>query len=194
MKINTKMFGIKPFLVGACAAASVSALLCAQPAFAGYWKLTGTPTGGYTAGAWGSGLQITSGQSSLSFSDTGGLSNSPSIAGNFSYNGTATWVPSGGSDPAPTHITLAETGDTYGRVLYASLASTASASDGLGDAAVTTYTTGYPGNTLNVESTGTHSTTLPVSHGVLHFSRTFTNAAATGVIVEGGVSYSVSVS
>src|SRR6266700_3736825 len=106
MKINTKMFGSKPFLVAACA----SALLIAQPAFAGHWKLTGTPTGGYTAGAWGSGMQITSGESSLSFSDFGGLSNSPSIAGNFSYSGTATWVSTG--DPAPTSITLAETGDT----------------------------------------------------------------------------------
>jgi len=188
MKINTKMFGVKPFLIGACA----FALLAAQPAFAGHWKLTGTPTGGYTAGAWGSGMQITSGESSISFSDFGGLSNSPSITGNFSYNGTATWVSTG--DSAPTSITLSETGDTYGTVLYASPASTAAANDGLGDAPVTTYTTGYPGNTLKVEAKGTHSTTLPVSGCVLHFSRSFSNYAATGTLVEGSVSYSVSVS
>ena len=194
MKSDIKKISTGKFFATLAVAAAGSTLLFAQPAFAGYWSLTGTPTGGFTAGAWGSGMQITSGQSSLSFSDFGGLSGAPSITGNFSYNGTATWVPASGSDPAPTHITLAETGDTYGQVLYASPASTASANDGLGDSPVTTYTTGYPGNTLRTEAKGTHSTTLPVSGGVFHFSRTFTCSSATGGIVEGSVSYSVSVS
>ena len=194
MTSQIKKLGCRKLIAGLAFSATASTLILAQPAFAGHWKLTGTPTGGYTAGAWGSGMQITSGESSISFSDFGGLSNSPSITGNFAYAGTATWVPSSGSDPAPTHLTLTESGDTYGTVLYASPASTAAANDGLGDAPVTTYTTGYPGNSLKVEAKGNHTTTLSVSGGVLHFNRSFSNYAATGTLVEGSVSYSVSVS
>jgi len=195
MKNNTGKFRLPQSVIALAVAAAISPLLFAQPAQAGYWKLTGTPTGGYTPGSSGSGLMTQFGTNSMSFTDYG-IYSYVAIAGSFTYTGTIQWVPNNGNlktDPAPATVTVTETSDSYGTVLYSNPSAKTSALDGLGDPPVTTYTTGYPGNSQTTQSQGTHTTIVSVpTGGSVQFTRIF-STFASGALNEGLVSYSVSV-
>jgi hypothetical protein len=195
MKNNTGKFRLPQSVIALAVAVTISPLLFAQPAHAGYWKLTGTPTGGYTPGSSGSGLMTQFGTNSMSFTDYGILNYQP-IAGSFTYTGTVQWVPKNGNlktDPAPATVTISETSDVYGEAAYIPGPATTSASDGLGDPPITTHYTGYPGNAQTTQSQGTHSTVVSVPPGgSIQFTRNFSNSASGG-LNEGLVSYSVSV-
>jgi len=191
MMNTSKNLCFRSFVAGAVLAAAAAPFLFAQPAYAGSWSLTGTPTGGYSAGSWGSGLSEQSTATSMSFSDFGGLSGALPETGSFSYTGTITWV---GGGTQPSTVTISETGDVYGECLYATLPANTSASDGLGDSGVTTTTTGYPGDSQTTESKGSHQNIVSVPQGGSYkFTRTFSSYAQGGYINEGYVNYSVSI-
>ena len=71
MKNNTGKLSLPRLFVALAVAVAISPLLFAQPAHAGYWKLTGTPTGGYAPGENLTGLMTTFGTNAMSFTDYG---------------------------------------------------------------------------------------------------------------------------
>jgi beta-galactosidase len=200
MMNSTKKHGLQPFVTAVCLAAVASPFLFAQPAYAGYWSLTGIPTGGATAQAGNSfsPLSVTYTTSSMSLNNAAVVSNSSPVTGTYSYTGTITWVPNNGdlqTDPAPPTVTISETGDVAGNALYTgNNTPSTSANDGLGDAPVTTNFVGYPGNAQYTTSSGTHTTTVSVpTGGSYEFTRSFSSYAFGGAVDEGIISYQVSV-
>lgn len=185
------------FFAGMVAVAAVAPFLLTQPALAGSWTLTGTASGGYTAGSSGTGLEVQSTSDSVNVTDYAILSySSEALIGNIKYTGTIKWVPNGtlASDPAPATVTLTETGDVYGELAYHSGPGVTLANDGLGDPPVTTYYTGYPAPAQTTTSQGTHTTVIAVPAGGSYtFTRTFTNEADGTGLEECLVSYQASV-
>jgi hypothetical protein len=172
-------------------AAAATPLLFAQPAFAGSWTLTSSMSGGYTAGASGS-PSVSSTSNSFNYNYYGILSyTSTPLSGNFTYTGTIKWS---GTDAAPATVTLSESGDVYGECAYTYGTDVTKANDGLGDAASTSYYTGYPGNAQTTTSQGSHSTVIAVpAGGSVTFTRTFSNYAYGPGLEECMVQYQASV-
>jgi beta-galactosidase len=196
MKNSTRTNPLPSVIAGVAAAAAASAFLVAQPAYAGYWSLTGIPTGGATAEAGNSysPLSVTYTTSSMSVSNTSVVSNAAPVTGQYSYTGTITWVPNNGdlqTDPAPATVTISESADVAGNALYTgNNTPSTSANDGLGDASVTTNFTGYPGNAQYTTSSGTHTTTVSVpTGGSYQFTRSFSSYAFGGSVDEGILGY-----
>jgi len=154
-----------------------------QPAFAGHWALTGTPTGGYTfTNGGGGGSTLTPSytvNSVLVDIGAGGGGSNASINGNIYYTGTITWVPTGSltQDPAPATATLTEYG--YATV-YTGLGGPmqTAADDGLGDTPITTVNTsrGITQTTTAGSKTASHVTTVAVpAGGSYSFTRHLSN-------------------
>ena len=142
MKNNTGKFGLPQSVIALAVAAAISPLLFAQPAHAGYWKLTGTPTGGYAPGGYRTGLMIRI-RHQLNVIYRLRHIKLQAITGSFTYTGTIQWVPKNGNlktDPAPPTVTVTETSDVHGEGSYTLRPAQTSASDGLGDPAITTHT------------------------------------------------------
>jgi hypothetical protein len=167
-------------------AATVAAFVCAQPAHAGSWQVTGSGTGNVTSGSWGSGFSSSnSGFTDYAFDQgTGGES------GTFTWTGSVQWV---GGGTQPSSVTLDESADMYCDALYTATA-TQTAVDGLGDAS-TTVTNYNPYANVVTTSTGSHQTVVPMSQGeVYHFTRDSSASSIGGQLNDCSAQYSVSAS
>ena len=173
---STKTHRRYSLAAGVAAVAAAAPLVFATPAFAGYWSLTGTPTGGYTFNPANSGsgnAGPTFGQSSMTLSGgAGGGGVNQSITGSFAYTGTIKWVPNGTlqQDPAPSSVTITESSTVQVTSQYTT-PSAFSVNDGLGNN-FSVAPSGRGGQIIT--SSGSKTTTVPVpAGGSYQFSRSF---------------------
>lgn len=172
----------------AAIAAAALAFACAQPAHAGSWVLTSSYTGSETPGSWGANWVNTDTSTAYSFQvvfDNG----SGGESGSYTYTGSIQWV---GSGPQPSTVTLDETGGANADALYSNTANQTT-NDGLGDP-----TTGgvddnpYPNYETN--SSGSHTTVVPIANGATYtFTRTLSASSTGGELNDCSVAYSISI-
>lgn len=180
-----RIYGLSVF-----ASAAVVALVCAAPAHAGSWQLTSSVSGTDTAGSWGTGI-LTLSQSSTSYSFEDVFDDGSIESGSYIYSGSIQWT---GGGTQPSSVTLTETGEATADALYTSTA-TQNVSDGLGDPQNSSIDTTYaePPSVAD-ESTGTHTTVVPIAPGAIYtFTRTLSASSTGGAINECFVSYSISI-
>lgn len=181
MKVSNPKNGFK-FALGAVAFVSTAALFSAAPAYAGYWSLTGTPTGGYNNGG---SISASYGESSVSWYDLGVFASS----GSFTYTGTVQWV---GGGTQPTSFTLTETAGVGDTTEYSY--GTGTANDGLGDPAVTKNISTFPGGETEISSSGTHTTVIHMSPGEKYtYTRYLTGSISSAPYYDIYTDYSASV-
>ena len=183
-----KIYGISLFTV-----AALAVTVCAQPAHAGSWSLTGSVSGSASPGSEATpGLDVTT-DTSTEYAFFASYLGS-SISESYTFTGAIQWV---GGGTQPSTVALTETGDASAGAAYSEYG-TFSVSDGLGDPQTNWATSGagqeppYPSS--GASSQGTHTTTVSIAPGAVYkFSRTLSAAGSGGAYDTIGVSYSASI-